>query len=52
MRSFYFLGKIHENGGEVEKARRNYRRFVEYGKDGDLDRERVAEAEKKLLAPF
>ena len=30
------------------KAREMYRRFVGYWKDGDLDRERVAEAEKKL----
>ena len=48
VRSFYFLGKIHENRGELEKAREHYRRFVDYWKDGDLDRERVAEAERKL----
>jgi hypothetical protein len=39
VRSFYFLGKIHENRGEMEKAREYYRRFYEYWKDGDLDRE-------------
>ncbi len=47
VRSFYFLGQIHENRGEMEKAREYYRRFYEYWKDGDMDRERVEEARKK-----
>ena len=50
VRSFYFLGKIHENRGEMEKAREYYRRFYEYWKDGDMDRERVEEARKKLAS--
>ena len=48
VRSFYFLGKIHENRGETETAREYYGRFYEYWKDGDLDRERVEEAKRKL----
>jgi tetratricopeptide (TPR) repeat protein len=48
VRSFYFLGQIHENRGEMEKARECYRRFFEYWKDGDMDRERVEEARNKL----
>jgi tetratricopeptide (TPR) repeat protein len=48
VRSFYFLGKIHESRGEMEKAREYYRRFYEYWKDGDMDRERVEEARKKM----
>ena len=48
VRSFYFLGKIHENRGEMESAREYYRRFYEYWKDGDMDRERVEEARSKL----
>jgi serine/threonine protein kinase/tetratricopeptide (TPR) repeat protein len=48
VRSFYFLGKIHEKRGETEQAREYYRRFVEYWNDGDLDRERVEEAKSKL----
>jgi tetratricopeptide (TPR) repeat protein len=48
VRSFYFLGKIHENRGEMDKAREYYRRFYEYWKDGDMDRERVEEAKRKL----
>ncbi len=48
VRSFYFLGKIHENRGEMEQAREYYRRFYEYWKDGDLDREKVEEAKRKI----
>jgi serine/threonine protein kinase/tetratricopeptide (TPR) repeat protein len=48
VRSFYFLGKIHENRGDMEKAREYYRRFYEYWKDGDMDRERVEEVRSKL----
>ena len=48
VRSFYFLGKIHEHRGETEKSTEYYRRFVEHWKDGDLDRERVEEARSKL----
>jgi len=48
VRSFYFLGKLHEKRGEMDKAREHYRRFVSFWRDGDLDRERVAEAERKL----
>jgi serine/threonine protein kinase/tetratricopeptide (TPR) repeat protein len=48
VRSFYFLGKIHENRGEMDKAREYYRRFYDYWTDGDMDRERVEEARKKL----
>jgi tetratricopeptide (TPR) repeat protein len=48
VRSFYFLGKIHENRDDRDKAREYYRRFYEYWKDGDLDRERVEEAKSKL----
>jgi tetratricopeptide (TPR) repeat protein len=48
VRSFYFLGKLHEKRGESEKAREYYRRFVDFWKDGDLDRDRVAEAQSKI----
>ena len=47
VRSFYFLGKIHENRGDMQKAREYYRRFYEFWKDGDMDRERVEEAKRK-----
>jgi serine/threonine protein kinase/tetratricopeptide (TPR) repeat protein len=48
VRSFYFLGRHYEAQGDMTRARENYRRFVEYWKDGDLDRERVEEAKSKL----
>ena len=48
VRSFYFLGKIHESRGDADKARQYYQRFVDFWKDGDLDRERVEEALSKL----
>jgi tetratricopeptide (TPR) repeat protein len=47
VRSFYFLGKIHEDRGDMEKAREYYRRFYEYWKDGDMERDRVEEAKQK-----
>jgi tetratricopeptide (TPR) repeat protein len=48
VRSFYFLGKIHENRGDMERARECYRRFYEFWKDGDMDRARVEEAKRKI----
>ncbi len=48
VRSCYFLGKIHENQGDLDKARQYYRRFVDFWKDGDMDRERVKEAMGKI----
>ena len=48
VRSFYFLGRIHEERGDVNEAGNFYRRFYEYWKDGDMDRERVEEAKRKL----
>ena len=48
VRSFYFLGKIHEKRGELDKAREYYRRFSDFWKDGDMDRKRVEEALSKL----
>jgi tetratricopeptide (TPR) repeat protein len=48
VRSFYQLAKIHESRGEREQARAHYQRFVDYWGDGDLDREQVEEARRKL----
>jgi len=48
VRSFYFLGQISEKQGNRDKARENYRRFLEYWKDGDIDRDKVADAQTKL----
>jgi tetratricopeptide (TPR) repeat protein len=48
VRSLYFLGQINERQGDAEKARALYRRFVQYWGDGDVDRDRVAEARRKI----
>ncbi len=51
VRSFYFLGRIAERAGDMAKAREHHTRFVNYWKDGDIDRERVAEAQRFLARP-
>ena len=48
VRSLYLLGQIHERKGDRAKAAEYYRRFVQYWGDGDIDRERVADARKKV----
>ena len=47
VRSLYFLGQTAERRGNADKAREYYRKFLEYWRDGDMDRDRVAEAAKK-----
>ena len=47
VRSLYFLGQIAERRGDRAKAGDFYRRFVGYWGEGDMDRERVAEAKSK-----
>jgi serine/threonine protein kinase/tetratricopeptide (TPR) repeat protein len=48
VRSFYFLGQISERRGDRAKAGEYYRRFLQYWGEGDMDRERIAEARKKI----
>jgi tetratricopeptide (TPR) repeat protein len=48
VRSFYFLGQLAEKQGDQARAREYYGRFLNYWKDGDIDRERIAEIRKKL----
>jgi tetratricopeptide (TPR) repeat protein len=48
VRSLYFLGGIAERQGDRAKAAKYYRRFVQYWGDGDMDRDKVADARKKL----
>jgi tetratricopeptide (TPR) repeat protein len=47
-RSFYFLAQLQEKTGDTGRARESYGRFVELWKDGDLDRDRIADAQRKL----
>ncbi len=50
VRSLYLLGQIHDRRGDRPKAADFYRKFLQYWADGDLDRERVADAQKKLAS--
>jgi hypothetical protein len=47
VRSHYYLGQIAERTGDRAKAREHYSRFLSYWRDGDIDRDKVAEAIKK-----
>ena len=44
VRSFYHLGRIHDERGEPAEAREMMERFATYWRDGDLDRGRVGDA--------
>jgi eukaryotic-like serine/threonine-protein kinase len=48
VRSLYFLGQISDRKGDKGKAREYYARFVKYWGEGEMDREKVAEAKKRL----
>jgi len=48
VRSLFFLGRIHEQRGEMDQAREYYQRFMDLWGDGDLDREWIGEARSKL----
>jgi len=48
VRSLYYLGQIAERAGDRAKAREHYGRFLKYWKDGDIDRDKVADALKKI----
>jgi tetratricopeptide (TPR) repeat protein/predicted Ser/Thr protein kinase len=50
VRSFQRLATLHEKRGDRAKAHEMYRRFVGYWKDGDLDRDQIAEAQRKLAS--
>ena len=47
VRSHYYLAAIAERTGDAAKAREHYQRFLFYWRDGDIDRDKVAEAIKK-----
>jgi tetratricopeptide (TPR) repeat protein/TolB-like protein len=50
VRSQYFLGRLAEERGDDDAARDAYRAFLSYWEDGDLDRERVADARRRFSA--
>jgi tetratricopeptide (TPR) repeat protein len=47
VRSHYYLAQIAEKSGDAGKARAHYQRLLFYWKDGDIDRDKIAEAIKK-----
>ena len=47
-RSFFLLGRIYERQGQRDKAREQFSAFLDLRRDGDMDREWIAEAEKKV----
>ncbi len=48
VRSFYFLGKIHEVRGEKRESLEHYKNFFCMWKGGDIDTGRLAEVESRL----
>ena len=48
VRSFYFLGKLHEQRGDSDDAEDSFERFLEHWEDGEIDRDRVREVERIL----
>jgi tetratricopeptide (TPR) repeat protein len=48
VRSFYFLGKLHQAEGDVEEAHESYQRFLDHFGEGEIDRDLVREAEAEL----
>jgi tetratricopeptide (TPR) repeat protein len=48
VRSLFYLGKFHAERGDSEQARDYLRRFLNHWGDGEIDRDRVAEAREVL----
>ena len=48
VRGLYYTAQAHEKLRDNAKAREFYARFLGYWKDGDIDRDKVADAIKKL----
>jgi tetratricopeptide (TPR) repeat protein/TolB-like protein/predicted Ser/Thr protein kinase len=48
VRSLYYLGQIAERRGDRDKARQYYQRFVDRWGGGEMDREHVADAKRKM----
>lgn len=48
-RSFYMLGKIHEEQGDTVKAKENFEKFLELWEEADPGRTEVDDARKRLV---
>lgn len=50
IRSHYFLARLLDERGETRGAREAYRAFLSFWGEGELDRDRIAEARERLAA--
>ena len=48
VRSHYLLAQLYEKRGDRARANQLYGRFLDYWRDGDMDRANVAEAQREL----
>jgi tetratricopeptide (TPR) repeat protein/TolB-like protein/predicted Ser/Thr protein kinase len=48
VRAHFLFAEIHERRGDAARARQLYRRFLDHWRDGDIDRDRIAIAQRKL----
>jgi tetratricopeptide (TPR) repeat protein/TolB-like protein/predicted Ser/Thr protein kinase len=48
VRAHFLLARLYDKRGDRAKANQLYARYLDYWRDGDMDREQVAEAQKKL----
>jgi hypothetical protein len=48
VRSHFLLAQILEKRGDAARARQLYARFVAFWRDGDIDRDRVAQAQQRI----
>jgi tetratricopeptide (TPR) repeat protein/TolB-like protein len=49
VRSFYLLGELYEGRGDADRAKQQYRRFVELWGEGEVERDWVAKAKARIL---
>lgn len=47
-KSFYMLGKIHEEQGDKQQSRENYQKFLDLWRDADPGIAEVEDAKKRL----
>ena len=47
VRGLYYTAQAHEKSGEQAKAREHYAKFLNYWKDGDIDRDKIQDAINK-----
>jgi tetratricopeptide (TPR) repeat protein len=48
VRAHFLLAEIHERRGDAARARQLYTRFLDHWRDGDVDRDRIVIAQRKL----